>query len=356
VVFRPDSGKSEAVVALQHDGKPVLNCDAQAAPPITVDKAVYGVPGDPARTRDATSQVRELAVKGKTHFQPAILAQGGDPAPGVVKTLNVDYTVNNKAYHASATDWSFCILRADSPPSDAVLHYGADGQLWLESAMPGRFEVKTTSGKTSRIDIPALPRPIELAGPWKLSFPPGAGAPGLVNLESLISWSEHSDAGVKYFSGTAVYSKTFPIPGDFLGKNRRIDLDLGRVAVIAEVKLNGKDLGVLWKPPFRVDATDAVRAGDNALEIRVVNLWPNRLIGDEQLPEDSKRTLQATNEWMPAGNLLEWPEWVLQGKPSPTGRQTFSTWRLWKKTDPLLESGLLGPVTVSATERAACRF
>ena len=118
--------------------------------------------------------------------------------------------------------------------------------------------------------------------------------------------------------------------------------------VIAEVKLNGRDLGILWKPPFRVDVTDAVRPGDNALEVRVTNLWVNRLVGDEQLPEDCKRK--------PEGNLVEWPQWLLNGKPSPTGRHTFTTWRHWSKDSPLMESGLLGPVKVLATQRIPCQF
>jgi hypothetical protein len=118
--------------------------------------------------------------------------------------------------------------------------------------------------------------------------------------------------------------------------------------VLAQVKLNGKDLGILWKTPFRVDVTDAVQSGDNALEIRVTNNWVNRLIGDEQLPEDAKRN--------PKGNLVEWPKWLQEGKPSPTGRHTFSTWRHWSKDSPLMESGLLGPVTVRATECAEPAF
>jgi len=125
-------------------------------------------------------------------------------------------------------------------------------------------------------------------------------------------------------------------------------LDLGNVQVLAQVKLNGKDLGILWKTPFRVDVTDAVQSGDNALEIRVTNNWVNRLIGDEQLPEDSRRH--------PGGNLVEWPKWLQEGKPSPTGRHTFSTWRHWSKDSPLMESGLLGPVTVRATECAEPAF
>ena len=105
---------------------------------------------------------------------------------------------------------------------------------------------------------------------------------------------------------------------------------------MAEVKVNGKRFRLLWKPPYRLDVTAAARAGRNNIEVAVVNLWPNRLIGDEQLPEDSERN--------PDGTLKRWPQWLLDGKPSPTGRYTFSMWRLWKKNDAPLESGLLGPV------------
>ena len=116
---------------------------------------------------------------------------------------------------------------------------------------------------------------------------------------------------------------------------------------MAQVKLNGQDLGILWKAPFRLDVTEALRPGSNTLELRVVNLWINRQIGDEQLPEDSDRN--------PSGNLKSWPSWVQEGKPSPAGRYTFTSWRLWKKNDPLVESGLLGPVRLQVTERAVVR-
>ena len=88
--------------------------------------------------------------------------------------------------------------------------------------------------------------------------------------------------------------------------------------------------------------SDALADGENTLEVKVVNLWINRLIGDEQLPEDSERN--------PNGMLKAWPQWVQDGKPSPTGRYTFTTVRLWKKGDSLVESGLLGPVTIQSTE------
>jgi len=112
---------------------------------------------------------------------------------------------------------------------------------------------------------------------------------------------------------------------------------------MAEVTLNGRNLGILWKPPYRVDVTNALHDGENQLEIKVVNLWINRQIGDEQLPEDSERNGD--------GTLKSWPAWLADGKQSPTGRFTFSSWRLWQKDDPLVESGLLGPVTIQPVKR-----
>ena len=126
-------------------------------------------------------------------------------------------------------------------------------------------------------------------------------------------------------------------------RDTRWYIELGKVAVMAEVRVNGKDLGIAWKPPYRVDATKAVKPGDNVLEVKVVNLWINRQIGDEQLPEDCDRNAD--------GTLKRWPAWLQEGKPSPTGRYTFSSWKLWKKGDPLQESGLLGPVKLHQAVR-----
>ncbi len=133
------------------------------------------------------------------------------------------------------------------------------------------------------------------------------------------------------------------MPPEALAAGRAVYLDLGRVAVIAQVRLNGRDLGVLWKSPFCVEVTQALRGGENLLEVQVTNLWVNRMIGDEQLPEDSERN--------PDGMLKSWPKWLLEGKPSPAGRHTFATYRVWKKDSPLQESGLLGPVKLYATQK-----
>jgi hypothetical protein len=116
-------------------------------------------------------------------------------------------------------------------------------------------------------------------------------------------------------------------------------LDLGIVKNIARVRLNSRDLGVIWCAPWRVDITAAVSPKNNFLEITVANLWPNRLIGDEQLPPDA--------EFDQGGRLLRWPDWLLKGEPRPeTGRYAFAAWRHFSKDSALLPSGLLGPVTL----------
>ena len=214
-----------------------------------------------------------------------------------------------------------------------------NGEVWR----PGKYTIKTADGKSREFQVAALPEPLEITGPWEVNLPLRWGAPEKVAFDKLISWSEHGEPGVKYFSGAATYTKNVNMPAEMAGKNRRLYLDLGKVQVMAEVKLNGKDLGILWKPPYRVDITDAAKAGENALEVKVVNLWINRMLGDEQLPEDCERNAN--------GTLKKWPQWVLDGKPSPTGRFTFTSWKLWKKDSPLQESGLLGPVTLHVAER-----
>ena len=223
----------------------------------------------------------------------------------------------------------------------------------MEIAQPGEYHIKTARGRALAANVAPFPSRIDIEGPWQLEFPAGWGAPERVTLDRLMSWPDHPDPGVRYFSGTAAYRRKFQVSNGLLEKDLRLYLDLGRVAVIAEVKVNGHDLGILWKPPFRADFTNVARVGANDLEIRVVNLWPNRLIGDEQLPEDC--------EWHPPGTprnltprtwgsvLERWPEWLLAGKSSPTGRHTFTTWKHWTKDDPLLQSGLLGPVTIHVT-------
>jgi hypothetical protein len=165
----------------------------------------------------------------------------------------------------------------------------------------------------------ALPAPVEtelakIAGPWTVAFQAGRGAPASARFETLSSWSENADPGIKYFSGTATYAASFDVSANWIASGARIWLDLGAVKNLAEVTVNGRPLGTVWKVPFRVDATEALKPGANTLEIKVANLWVNRLIGDKQ--------------------------------PGVTKPYTYTAVEFYKADSPLLPSGLLGPVRV----------
>jgi hypothetical protein len=154
----------------------------------------------------------------------------------------------------------------------------------------------------------------EIPGPWTVRFDPNWGGPARVQFPQLVSWTQRPEAGIKFYSGTARYETSFDLPTSLRTTTEPLVLDLGNLRELAEIRLNGKNLGILWAPPFAVDITDAVQPTGNRLEIDVVNFWPNRLIGDQSLP--------------------------------PEKRLTRTNIRKFTKDTPLIESGLLGPVTI----------
>ena len=217
----------------------------------------------------------------------------------------------------------------------------------------GRYSLEDASGKSSIVQIATIQKSQEIRSQWSVRFPPNLGAPSTINLPQLISLHKHPEDGVKYFSGTATYATIFNLAADYFTKANRIFLDLGRVEVIAELKLNGKDLGILWKAPFRIDITEDAKQGNNDLEVKVTNQWPNRLIGDEQLPPENEYGNIAFNQ---KGGIKSLPDWYIQGKPKPSGKRvTFTTWQHYTKDSPLLESGLVGPVTIVSAVRQVFR-
>jgi hypothetical protein len=268
----------------------------------------------------------------------------------MLKSLKIDYTLDGKSRTTAVLDGqTACLGDVDSVNSapTARAQRATNGDLLLEAWRNGSYELKTASGRTLRCKIDSISAAQLIEGPWTVIFPINAGVLESVKLDNLISWSQYSDLGIKYFSGTATYQKTFRLSPEALAANRAVYLDLGKVAVMAQVRLNGRDLGILWKSPFRVEATQALQPGENLLEVKVTNLWVNRMIGDAQLPEDSERD--------PNGQLKSWPKWLLEGQPSPVGRHTFATYSIWKKDAPLQESGLLGPVTLRTIEMMKVR-
>ena len=199
------------------------------------------------------------------------------------------------------------------------------------------------SGRARAIsDFPALELVTELDGAWHVSFDPAWGGPATTLFDTLVDWSEHPSNAIKYYSGTAVYTKTLDVPK--LTAGRRVYLDLGSVKHIAQVKVNDEELGVVWTAPWRVDVTKSLKPGSNTVAISVTNVWANRLIGDEQHPADI--TWQIGDPKFKSGYFLkEFPDWFLKNESRPTKeRLTFTTWNYFEKNSPLEPSGLLGPV------------
>src|SRR5262249_36493529 len=145
-----------------------------------------------------------------------------------------------------------------SPQPTIEFRRSQSRQLQAEIWEPGTYLAENSRGKIYRFQTEALPT-LDIEGPWSLSFPPHWGAPERVSLDHLISWSDHPEEGIKYFSGIGTYTKSFDLPDHWCAPNQRVYLELGRVSVMAQVRLNGEELGVLWKPPFRVEVTKVLK-------------------------------------------------------------------------------------------------
>ncbi len=183
-------------------------------------------------------------------------------------------------------------------PNDAVFVIFKDKALKASVTLPATEEKTLTT----------------VDGSWKVDFQKDRGAPATATFDKLVSFTENTDAGIKYFSGTATYTKTLTANADWFKKGEQLWIDLGDVKNLAEVIVNGKSLGIVWKKPFRVDVTTALKTGENKIEIKVTNLWVNRLIGDAQ--------------------------------PNVTNKITYTTMPFYQASSKLQPSGLLGPVNI----------
>ena len=194
----------------------------------------------------------------------------------------------------------------------------ASGERGWIATVPGTYRTTDSAGakQTFTVSASELEAPINasMKASWTLSFPAGWGAPASVPVEQFQSWTESTNPGIRYFSGTAVYRTTLQIPAGFVTPDRQLWLQLGQVREIATVTVNGRAAETLWRQPFAVRIDPLVHAGANIIEIKVTNLWPNRLIGDLQ--------------------------------PSATAQFTHTNVRAYTKDSPLLPSGILQPVTL----------
>jgi hypothetical protein len=225
--------------------------------------------------------------------------------------INADFRVTGRAAEIWMAD------QGTVRPASYRIHDGVTTVPLLLEPRDAVFVVfrEPTQTRSRTVIAPNRTRLTDVTGPWEVEFQAGRGAPKSATFDALVDWSDSAKPGIKYFSGTAIYTKTVEIPESVLSQKSRIELDLGKVHEVAEVAVNGKTAGIAWKPPYRVDITDAVKAGANALSIKVVNLWPNRLIGDQQ----------------PGAEKV-----------------TFAPNSTYKANSPLMPSGLIGPVAVNS--------
>jgi len=196
-----------------------------------------------------------------------------------------------------------------------------DGKINFRSGESGTYSFFQNDGQQATIDLTEIPLSIEIKGPWEIHFSGNWDVPDSIILRDLSSWTDHPDIGIRHFSGTARYLKKIIIPGNLIKPGLHLILDLGDVRMMAELIVNGNNLGVLWKKPFQADITHAIRTGENDLEIRITNTWWNRLVGDEKFP---------------------------QGFPGSGTKhpRTFTTHKAWNAESQLMPSGLLGPVRI----------
>ncbi|MDE3103578.1 MAG: glycoside hydrolase [Acidobacteriota bacterium] len=238
------------------------------------------------------------------------------------------YFVDNRGDDAVAVDATFRVAGkepelwyAETGRSRPVSYTIAAGRTTVPLKLEPWGTVFVVFRKPTTRTSRTLPAEVEsrlatLDGPWQVAFQQGRGAPMSATLPQLIDLSTSQDTGIRYFSGTATYTKTIDADAAWLHAGKHIWLDLGDVQHMAEVKLNGKSLGIVWHAPYRVDVTEAIHAGSNQLEVQVTNSWVNRLIGDQQ--------------------------------PDATTKYTFTTVKPYRANSRLQASGLVGPVTVQS--------
>ncbi|RYU97337.1 glycosyl hydrolase [Emticicia agri] len=296
-------------------GVKVIGAKPEKSPTLTDNEAEF------RKLADEIWSKNNVTSFDKTNLKPDVIINGARSKILFRHRQSADqdiYWLNNRGAEPTDAEISFRVKgkvpelwNPQTGKTEKVSYKIANGR----TIIPLKFEswdayfivfkgATTTQGYTKAVTNEKLITPI--TGTWKVNFDNKT-----VALEKLNSWSENADADIKYFSGTATYENTFNVPA--VDKAGKYIIDLGEVKNIAEVIVNGKNIGTAWKTPFRLDMSEAVKTGENNIQIKVTNLWVNRLIGDAQ--PDAKKT-------------------------------TFTTMPFYRKESPLLPSGLLTSVNV----------
>jgi len=227
--------------------------------------------------------------------------------------------------------------------------------LQMEVYQNGRYTALVNGSEKWNSNVNDISKPIAINGNWEINFREEDNYKATLNTNTLFDWTTHETEQIKHYSGTAIYKTTFHIDSGVLDSDKKFQLNLGKVNVIAKVILNEKEIGVSWIAPHNLDITNAIKQGTNELRIEVTNQWTNRLIGDEKLPNQTgyyiRRGKPGYGDSNFRGDMEKMPEWFRKNQPLPEGpRTTFSVYSFQKPTDQLLPSGLLGPVTISTSK------
>ena len=267
--------------------------------------------GIPQRWNPNTGRIKEITIYKQNKAGTTIPLS---LAPEEATFIVFDKRVQKEHISKMSRD-NMSIITLDSAP---VNNYNNE---YFTSKTEGHYKFETNLGKIGSKTVDSIPQDIYLNDSWEVYFDKTKGAPTRVTFDSLQSWTDCEIRGVKYFSGIASYHKNFTIDRDILNSNLIVKLDLGQVAKVAEVYVNGESAGISWFAPYQLNITDKIMAGENHITVEVANVLSNYLTGDAKLPEKYRRT---------SSNV----------KKMPTAWHTP-----WEEV-PLVKSGLLGPVKI----------
>lgn len=235
------------------------------------------------------------------------------------------------------------VISIIEPDFNHDFHLNKNNNIIITSHNKADISLKLSNGETLHTKVKKIPESINISTNWNVAFLKEHFFESKEYFKTLTDWKNHEKEDIKYYSGTAIYTKAIKLPK--LKTGEKVLLDLGKVNIVAEVVINGKSVDVLWQDPFIADITDYVTKGDNSVEIKITNQWSNRMIGDKNYSGDYIGYKQPG--YYPTIND-KMPEWFINNQPMPDGpRKTFNTYKFYKKGDDLMPSGLLGPVVIS---------
>jgi hypothetical protein len=295
---------------------------------------------------EVTGKVPELwdAITGKTKR---------------VAAFNMNNGVTNVAFRLAPEESAFVVFNEDASDKpkltpnvirqhDIEAVYDQQFNIQLVSQSNQRLAVDLGEGTTD-VSIADVAGKQTLTGSWQVSFEKDYGLDQSFTFDQLSNWKDSSNPEIRAYSGIATYEQTFTINPELLSADQQVTLDLGKVGDTAQVFINGKEVGTTWIAPFALDVSSYLQPGQNQLTVKVANAWTNRMITDEAQPDNS-------GFWQENGKrVANMPAWYINNEPLPNSgkkghRRTFTTHKFVKKEDALIDSGLLGPVTLSSTK------